>query len=213
MNFHYIYNYVQIKIVRIAYTHPAYEGPSWLWSYGSWIYNYLCNHYQCLSPLIHGVSYANAEQHHLKEVKGGYLFFWNRSNDFQYWRKTKLHAHSTFNCLYFYIISISWLCRIVLHSCFLRQKSCMFLYNDTFITSLFLHIISPVWSSTQTKQSMNVLKNGIVETAIFHCFKWDYRWTNRQRFDSVVRFHTQTAQDRMHLLSEHLNGTPQYSAG
>jgi hypothetical protein len=25
-------------------------GPSWLWSYGSWIYNYLCN--QCLSPLM-----------------------------------------------------------------------------------------------------------------------------------------------------------------
>jgi len=25
-------------------------GPSWPWSYGSWIYNYLCN--QCLSPLI-----------------------------------------------------------------------------------------------------------------------------------------------------------------
>jgi hypothetical protein len=24
-------------------------GPSWLWSYGSWIYNYLCNHW--LSPL------------------------------------------------------------------------------------------------------------------------------------------------------------------
>jgi hypothetical protein len=24
-------------------------GPSWLWSYSSWIYNYLCN--QCLSPL------------------------------------------------------------------------------------------------------------------------------------------------------------------
>ena len=24
-------------------------GTSWLWSYGSWIYNYLCN--QCLSPL------------------------------------------------------------------------------------------------------------------------------------------------------------------
>jgi len=24
-------------------------GSSWLWSYGSWIYNYLCN--QCLSPL------------------------------------------------------------------------------------------------------------------------------------------------------------------
>jgi len=24
-------------------------GPSWTWSYGSWIYNYMCN--QCLSPL------------------------------------------------------------------------------------------------------------------------------------------------------------------
>ena len=24
--------------------------PSWPWSYGSWIYNYLCN--QCLSPLV-----------------------------------------------------------------------------------------------------------------------------------------------------------------
>ena len=26
-----------------------FPGPSWLWSYGSWICNYLCN--QCLSPL------------------------------------------------------------------------------------------------------------------------------------------------------------------
>ena len=26
-----------------------YQGPSWPWSYGSWIYNYLCN--LCLSPL------------------------------------------------------------------------------------------------------------------------------------------------------------------
>jgi hypothetical protein len=26
------------------------EGPSWSWSYGSWIYNYLCNQY--LSPLM-----------------------------------------------------------------------------------------------------------------------------------------------------------------
>ena len=25
------------------------KGPSWSWSYGSWIYSYLCN--QCLSPL------------------------------------------------------------------------------------------------------------------------------------------------------------------
>ena len=26
------------------------QGPSWPWSYGRWIYNYLCN--QCLSPLM-----------------------------------------------------------------------------------------------------------------------------------------------------------------
>jgi len=26
-----------------------FRGPSWSWSYGSWVYNYLCN--QCLSPL------------------------------------------------------------------------------------------------------------------------------------------------------------------
>jgi len=25
------------------------EGPSWSWSYGSWVYNYIC--IQCLSPL------------------------------------------------------------------------------------------------------------------------------------------------------------------
>jgi hypothetical protein len=30
---------------------PSYNrGPSWQWSYGIWIYNYLCN--QCLSPLL-----------------------------------------------------------------------------------------------------------------------------------------------------------------
>jgi hypothetical protein len=38
-NFHYSFVY----IVNI------YREPSWPWSYGSWIYNYLCN--QCLSPL------------------------------------------------------------------------------------------------------------------------------------------------------------------
>jgi hypothetical protein len=26
------------------------KGPSWLWSYGTWIYNYICN--QCLLPLM-----------------------------------------------------------------------------------------------------------------------------------------------------------------
>jgi len=27
----------------------SYQEPLWPWSYGSWIYNYLCN--RCLSPL------------------------------------------------------------------------------------------------------------------------------------------------------------------
>ena len=31
-------------------TNLTFQGPSWPWSYGSWIYNYLCN--QCLSPLM-----------------------------------------------------------------------------------------------------------------------------------------------------------------
>ena len=31
--------------VKLLY---MYLGPSWSWSYGSWIYNYMCN--QCLSP-------------------------------------------------------------------------------------------------------------------------------------------------------------------
>ena len=32
-----------------TWDHTTCMGPSWLWSYGSWIYNYLWN--QCLSPL------------------------------------------------------------------------------------------------------------------------------------------------------------------
>ena len=35
-----------IYVISIIYT---LKGLSWLWSYGSWIYNYICN--QCLSPL------------------------------------------------------------------------------------------------------------------------------------------------------------------
>ena len=39
-----------IKItIRKSLVFIAKWGPSWSWSYGSWIHNYLCN--QCLSPL------------------------------------------------------------------------------------------------------------------------------------------------------------------
>ena len=36
------------------------RGPPWLWSYGSWIYNYLFN--QCLSPLILWVQISSREK-------------------------------------------------------------------------------------------------------------------------------------------------------
>ena len=35
---------------KLVVGHRLFEGLSWSWSYGSWIYNYLCN--QCLSPLM-----------------------------------------------------------------------------------------------------------------------------------------------------------------
>ena len=39
-----------LKPSLICTTVLTINGPSWPWSYGSWIYNYLCN--QCLSPLM-----------------------------------------------------------------------------------------------------------------------------------------------------------------
>jgi len=43
-----------MQIVRKYTIYLQVRGPSWLWSYGSWMYNYLCNH--CLSPLKLSVS-------------------------------------------------------------------------------------------------------------------------------------------------------------
>ena len=42
------------------------KGPSCSWSYGIWIYNYLCN--QCLSPLKFWTVLANLEDHDNKIV-------------------------------------------------------------------------------------------------------------------------------------------------
>jgi len=36
-------------IIRCDMCYYAWVGPSWSWSYGSWIDNYLCN--QCILPL------------------------------------------------------------------------------------------------------------------------------------------------------------------
>jgi hypothetical protein len=37
-------------LIFMEYFSLTIQGPSWPWSYGSWIYNYLCN--RCLSPLM-----------------------------------------------------------------------------------------------------------------------------------------------------------------
>jgi len=39
----------RIQAIFMIYNILDIKGPSWSWSYGSWIYNYLCNQY--LSPL------------------------------------------------------------------------------------------------------------------------------------------------------------------
>jgi hypothetical protein len=44
-----IYEHYTVTIILGRGTFPLELEPSWSWSYGSWIYNYLCN--QCLSPL------------------------------------------------------------------------------------------------------------------------------------------------------------------
>jgi hypothetical protein len=52
-------------------------GPSWFWSYGSWIYNYLCN--QCLSPLMQGVlDTTSCETCDRSVVFSGYSVFLNQ---------------------------------------------------------------------------------------------------------------------------------------
>jgi hypothetical protein len=38
------------KILSLIYISIEFIAVAWSWSYGSWIYNYLCN--QCLSPLM-----------------------------------------------------------------------------------------------------------------------------------------------------------------
>ena len=47
----YIYMTVNMACQNINVKNIShYWGPSWPWSHGSWVYNYLCN--QCLSPLM-----------------------------------------------------------------------------------------------------------------------------------------------------------------
>ena len=56
--------------------------PSWSWSYGSWVYNYLCN--QCLSPLKlcswRGVLYTTLCDKVCQWLSAGLWFFIGSSN-------------------------------------------------------------------------------------------------------------------------------------
>ena len=57
-------------------------GPSWSWSYDSWVYNYLCN--QCLSPLKlcswRGVLYTTLCDEVCQWLSAGLWFFIGSSN-------------------------------------------------------------------------------------------------------------------------------------
>ena len=54
-----LYDKVCLWLARGRWFSPVTMGPSLSWSYGSWMYNYLCN--QCLSPLPDVVS-SNLDQ-------------------------------------------------------------------------------------------------------------------------------------------------------
>jgi hypothetical protein len=77
------------RSVEVFLTYPMHQvyisnivvGPSWLWSYGSWIYNYICT--QCLSPLtfssnpVHGEVYS-IQHYVIKFVRNsGFLHQYN----------------------------------------------------------------------------------------------------------------------------------------
>ena len=63
-------NFLVLHIRNILYLASG-KGPSWLWLYGSWIYNYLCN--QRLAPLMWVqvplmVSSINNDRHEITEI-------------------------------------------------------------------------------------------------------------------------------------------------
>jgi hypothetical protein len=45
----YIWTIIRYNTLKYPFLSYFKSGPSWSWSYGSWIYNYRCN--QCLSPV------------------------------------------------------------------------------------------------------------------------------------------------------------------
>ena len=66
---------IHSRNIPVKYCFTFHKGPSWSWSYGGWIYNYLCN--QCLSPItikvvssnpIHCEVYSKASSTHLRTV-------------------------------------------------------------------------------------------------------------------------------------------------
>jgi hypothetical protein len=71
---HSIYRYLlNNNIYKKQFIHQ--HGPSWLWWYGNWIYNYLCN--QCPSPLIPLYIMAGVKVNMLIITK---VLIWNNRN-------------------------------------------------------------------------------------------------------------------------------------
>jgi hypothetical protein len=87
------------------------EGPSWPWSYDSWIYNYICN--QCLSPLTLWVPTPlslwcltpQCQQYFSYFVAVRFIGEGNRSTR----RKPPTCHKSLTNCITIYIEQFSWL--------------------------------------------------------------------------------------------------------
>ena len=73
--------HIYLNLKKNTITQHGAEGPSWSWSYGSWIYNYLCN--KCLSPPMFKSRSGRCVQHYvikfvsdLRQVRGFLLVFW-----------------------------------------------------------------------------------------------------------------------------------------
>jgi hypothetical protein len=83
LSLHHINFFITNHICIMVHTPIEYSNSGSSWSYGSWIYNYLCN--QCLSPLIDTLNTHIHDDHSLSwvvTVKSGWvrLALWTQSS-------------------------------------------------------------------------------------------------------------------------------------
>jgi len=116
-------------------------GPSWPWSYGSLIYNYLCN--QCLSPLTMGVVMPLRPCNIVKKHKTMFICF-QRGNKFCIIIIT--HDRYYTDLYFFYLcilftISLQWytsrtICKLIIDGSNLTDPGLLIFFKCT-STSLF----------------------------------------------------------------------------